>query len=47
VVAGTKVREVVAMLAESGRPLRVVDGDTVLGEVGLREVLAVIAGEDR
>ncbi len=47
VVAGTKVRDVVAMLAESGRPLRVVDGDTVLGEVGLREVLAVIAGEDR
>lgn len=47
VAAGTKVREVVATLAESGRPVRVVDGDTVLGEVGLREVLSVIAGEDR
>jgi glycine betaine/proline transport system ATP-binding protein len=47
VPAGTKVRDVVPMLAGSDLPVAVVDGGGRLGVVDRTAVLAVIAGEER
>ncbi len=47
VAVGTKVRDVVAMLAHTDRPVRVLDSNgSRVGLVGRDEVLAVIAGEE-
>ena len=46
VLAGTKVRDVVALLADSALPVAVVDADgTRIGVVTRSDALGVIAGE--
>jgi CBS-domain-containing membrane protein len=46
VLAGTKVRDVVALLADSELPVAVVDADgTRIGVVTRSDALSVIAGE--
>jgi glycine betaine/proline transport system ATP-binding protein len=45
--AGTKVRDVVALVAHSDRPVQVVRGAETIGTIDRVGVLSVIAGEDR
>jgi glycine betaine/proline transport system ATP-binding protein len=46
VAVGTKVRDVVKMLAASDLPVRVVDDGVVVGAITQLQVLSVIAGEE-
>ena len=46
VAAGTRVRDVVPLIAHSDLPVRVVDGGRTVGVIDRVAVLTVIAGED-